>query len=152
MLRCSDGLSPRSYSLPKIDRRGIPLQPMVSFVNSPTYNVSRYLARILSPIADNTVNTQNSAYFAELIRSETLDADRFLVSFDVVSLFTKIPLDLPIKVAKERFRYDTSLGQRTSLSVEEIVDLLSFCLNTTYFVFEGTYSFWDTDGFSMFRQ
>ena len=31
------------------------------------------------------------------------------------------------------------LGQRTSLPVEDIVDLLSFYLNTTYFVFEGTY-------------
>ena len=31
------------------------------------------------------------------------------------------------------------LGQRTSLPVEDIVDLLPFCLNTTYFVFEGTY-------------
>ena len=53
--------------------------------------------------------------------------------------FTKIPVDLAIKVAKERLRNDASLGQRTSLPVEDIVELLSFCLNTTYFVFEGTY-------------
>jgi hypothetical protein len=31
------------------------------------------------------------------------------------------------------------LLQRTSLPVEDIIDLLSFCLNTTYFVFEGCY-------------
>ena len=82
---------------------------------------------------------KNSARFAEFIRGQTLDADRVLVSFDVVSLFTKIPVDLAIKVAKERLRNDASLGQRTSFPVEDIVDLLSFCLNTTYFVFEGTY-------------
>ena len=29
--------------------------------------------------------------------------------------------------------------RRTSLPVEDIIDLLSFCLNTTYFVFEGCY-------------
>ena len=34
---------------------------------------------------------------------------------------------------------DTTLLQRTSLPVEDIIDLLSFCLNTTYFVFEGCY-------------
>ena len=82
---------------------------------------------------------KNSAHFAEFIRGETPDADGVLVSFDVVSLFTKIPVDLAIKVAKERLRNDGSLGQRTSLPVEDIVDLLSYCLNTTYFVFEGTY-------------
>ena len=62
-----------------------------------------------------------------------------LVSFDVVSLFTKIPVDLAIKVATIRLRYDDSLWQRTSLPLEDITDLLSFCLNTTQFVFEGTY-------------
>ena len=140
MLPSSDGLSPRLYGLPKIHKPGIPLRPIVSFVYSPTYKVSRYLARIFSPTVGNTVNTvKNSAHFAEFIRGETLDADRVLVSFDVVSLFTKIPVDLAIKVAKERLRNDASLGQRTSLPVEVIVDLLSFCFNTTYFVFEGTY-------------
>ena len=29
--------------------------------------------------------------------------------------------------------------KRTSLPVEDMIDLLSFCLNTTYFVFEGCY-------------
>ena len=55
-----------------------------------------------------------------------------LESFDVVSLFTKIPVDLAIKVAEERLRNDASLGQRTLLPVEDIVDLLFFCLNKTY--------------------
>ena len=62
-----------------------------------------------------------------------------LVSFNVVSLFTKIPVDLAIKVATNRLRYDDSLWQRISLPLEHITDLLSFCLNATQFVFVGTY-------------
>ena len=141
LLRSSDGLAPRLYGLPKIHKEGVPLRPIVSFVNSPTYNVSRYLARVLSPVVGNTDNTvKNSQHFAEFIRGETLDADQMLVSFDVVSLFTKIPVDLAIKVARNRLRYDDSnLWQRTSLPLEDITVLLSFCLNTTQFVFEGTY-------------
>ena len=50
-----------------------------------------------------------------------------LVSFDVVSLFTKIPVDLAIKVATIRLRYYDSLWPRTSLLLEDITDQVSFC-------------------------
>ena len=56
---------------------------------------------------------------------DTLNACDELVSFNVVSLLTKIP--------------DASLGQRTSLPVEDIIHLLSFCLKTTQFTYNGTY-------------
>ena len=60
---------------------------------------------MMSPIVGNTVNTvRNYTIFAELMRGETLDADRVLLSFDVVPLLTKILVDLAIKVAKERLR------------------------------------------------
>ena len=125
LLRSSDGLAPRLSGLPKIHKEMVPLRPIVSFVNSPTYNVSRYLARVLSPVVGNTDNTvKNSQHFAEFIRGQTLDADQMLVSFDVVSLFTKVPVNLAIKVATNR--YDDSLWQRTSLPLEDITDLLSF--------------------------
>ena len=75
----------------------------------------------------------------DFIRDKTLDACEELVSFDVVSLFTKIPVDLAVKVAEERLREDASLGQRTSLPVEDIIHLLSFCLKTTQFTYNGTY-------------
>ncbi|CAH3031867.1 unnamed protein product, partial [Pocillopora meandrina] len=74
------------------------LRPIVSFVNSPTYAISGYLARILSPVAGNTDYTvKNSCEFADFIRDKTLNACEELVSFDVVSLFTKIPVDLAVK-------------------------------------------------------
>ena len=123
-----------------IHKAGIPLRPIVSFINSPTYEVSSYLAKILSPVVGKTENTvKNSRAFAEFIRDINLDANHELVSFDVVSLFTKIPVDLAIKVAKKRLNEDVSLNKRTTLPVEFLIDLLSFCLNTTYFVYDGTY-------------
>ena len=42
-------------------------------------------------------------------------------------------------MAEERLREDASLGQRTSLPVEDIIHLLSFCLKTTQFTYNGTY-------------
>ena len=112
----SDGLCPCFYGLPKIHKPGIPLRPIVSFVNSPTHAISGYLSRILSPVVGNTDYTRgNSCEFADFMRDKILNACEELVSFDVVSLFTKIPVDLAVKVAEERLREDASLRQRTSL-------------------------------------
>jgi hypothetical protein len=87
---------------------------------------------MLSSVVGNTENTvKNSCHFAEFVRGKTLKADQVLVSWDVVSLFTNIPVDLAIKVATKRLRQDATLLQRTSLPVEDIIDLLFFCLNTT---------------------
>jgi hypothetical protein len=65
----------------------------------------------------NTENTvKNSCHFAEFVRGKTLKADQVLVSFDVVSLFTNIPVDLAIKVATKRLtQIDATLLQRTLL-------------------------------------
>ena len=94
----------------------------------------------LSPVVENTVNTVKHFFqFADFIWGKTLDAEDELVSFDVISLFTKIPVDLAIEVAKNRLREEVSLEKRTSLPVDILIDFLSFCLNTTYFVYDGTY-------------
>ena len=60
-----------------------------------------------------------------------------LVSFDVVSLFTKVPVDLAAKVARERLTADQSLADRTALSANEVVSLLEFCLRATYLSYRG---------------
>ena len=65
--------------------------------------------------------------------------DEVLISFDVISLFTKIPIDLALEVARERLENDTTLDDRTILSVDDILSLLSLCLNATYFSFRGTF-------------
>ena len=48
-LRSSARKVPLLYGLPKIHKPGIPPQPIVSFVNSPTYVLSKHLVSILSP-------------------------------------------------------------------------------------------------------
>ena len=116
------------------------MRPIVSFINSQTSVISSYLRRILSPVVRNTDYTnKNSCKFADFTRDKILNAGDKLASFNIVLLFPKIPIDLVVKVAEERLKGDASLGQRTSLSVEDIIHLLSFCLKITQFTYNGTY-------------
>ena len=45
-LRSSAGKVPLLYGLPKIHKPAVPLRPIVSFVNSPTYQLSKHLVNI----------------------------------------------------------------------------------------------------------
>jgi hypothetical protein len=46
-LRSSGSRPPRLYGLPKIHKEGVPLRPTVSNTGTPTYQLSKYLARLL---------------------------------------------------------------------------------------------------------
>ena len=61
------------------------------------------------------------------------------ISFDVSALFTSIPIDFALRAVKNKLSSDTSWHPLTELTLEQILTLLEFCLNTTYFVYQGTY-------------
>ena len=108
LLRSSDGIAPRLYGLPKIHKEGVPLRPIVSFVNFPIqlimFRATWLEFYLLLLVTQLNITVKNSQHFAKFIRGQTLDTDQMLVS-----LFTKIPVDLAIKVATNRLRYDDSL-------------------------------------------
>ena len=64
---------------------------------------------------------------------------RVMVSFDVVSLFTLIPVHRAIEIARDNLENDESLDDRTSMTVNEICKLLEFRLNVTFLSYKGEY-------------
>ena len=89
------------YGLPKIHKESIPLRPIVCTIGSPTYSLVKELAHILSPLTGQTSSyIKNSAHFVEQIREETINERDQMVSFDVQSLFTKVPIDEAIEVCQ----------------------------------------------------
>ena len=139
-LRSSGGQTPLLYGLPKIHKPGVPLRPIVSFVSSPSYELSRYLSKILAPLIGNSDSfVRSSSQFVSFITSKTINPDERLVSFDVVSLFTKVPVELALDVANRRLSSDDTLPSCSNLSVQELLCLLEFCLKATYLCFRGRF-------------
>ena len=56
-----------------------------------------------------------------------------MVSFDVVSLFTAIPVDRACEHIRNKLEKDTTLQHRTKLRINDIIDLLRFTLSNSFF-------------------
>jgi hypothetical protein len=67
------------------------------------------------------------------LKSEILQSSHTLVSFDVVSLFTNVPVDEALQVIRNKLYNDDTLAELSVLQVEAIMELLEVCLRTTYF-------------------
>ena len=63
---------------------------------------------------------------------EILD-DEVMVSFDVVSLFTTIPVKKACEYIRNKFNDDNSLNSRTNLTADVITSLLELILSNNYF-------------------
>ena len=73
-----------------------------------------------------------------------------MVSFDVTSLYTTIPIDQALLIIRDLLEHDQKLADRTLLSPRQILDLLDILLRTTYFKFNGDF-YQQTDGAAMGR-
>ena len=62
-----------------------------------------------------------------------------LISFDVKSLFTKVPIDLSLQIIRRRLAQDPNLEQRTPLDISTIADLTELCLGTMYFLYSDEF-------------
>ena len=59
-----------------------------------------------------------------------------MVSFDVISLFTSIPINLALQVVKLKLQDDHLLPDRTDISVCNIMKLLEFVLHNSFFTYK----------------
>ena len=129
---------PKYYGLPKVHKPGMPLRPIISSVGSVTHATAKELTRIIKPlVGGSSHHVQNNQDFLQSIEGTQLKPEEEMMSFDVEALFTSVPVDPSIEIIKKLMEEDRTLHQRTSMTVDQIICLLRFCLTTTYFTFQG---------------
>ena len=117
--------TPTFYGLPKIHKDKIPLRPIVSTIGSPTYNLAKYLAsKLQDDIGKTSSFVKDSYHFIDILKKEVVTSTDLLVSFDVESLFTNVPLEDTMLLIKERYP-------------EDITELFRHCLTSSYFSFHN---------------
>jgi hypothetical protein len=94
----------RLYGLPKIHKDGIPLRPIVSTIGSPTYCLAKHLACLRDSHLDLTPHrVKNSEDFAQTLDTLRVGTKDILVSLDVISLFTRVPLNDALDLLTRHF-------------------------------------------------
>ena len=95
-------------------------------------------------VGSTNFHVKDSKDFVQFTRTLNLADDETMVSFDVESLFTSVPVDVACEVAKKRLesemkKEDSIVRASTAMEVDDILLLLKLCLNTTYFQVNGKF-------------
>jgi hypothetical protein len=136
---------PRLYGLPKTHKTGIPLRPILSLVGSAEHNLAKFLNSILEPVTTrfSKYTIKDSFTFADEIR-RTPAGNTYMVSFDVKSLFTNVPLTETINICADALYQDNNIKlQRSSF-----IRLMNLATSSIEFSFNGD-MFRQTDGVAM---
>ena len=107
------------------------LHPIVSSIGTFNYNLARFLCDLLSPLVRNDYSCKDTFSFVSQIKKSNL-SKKFIVFYDVTTLFTNIPLQETIDIATNLiFNHNPNLNitkKRTSKT-------FAFCYITDSFYF-----------------
>lgn len=89
--------------MPKIHKLDTPYRLIISSINSPLHSVSEFLHRIIiKNVPKAKSHLFDSFELVKKLESVKMQPGYILVSLDVVSLFTNVPVDLASKSVKSR--------------------------------------------------
>ena len=111
------------------------LRPIVSSIGTFNYNLASFLCDLLSPLVPNDHSCKDTFSFVSQIKNANL-SKKFLVSYDVTSLFTNIPLQEIIDIAINLlFNHNPNLN----ITRKELKKLFLFATSKTHFIFNSKF-------------
>ena len=112
--------------------------------------LGHFLAGLLLPFAKGGSSyVENSAQVKNRLNTSwNQGTAKILASFDVVNLFTKVPVQEALEVLEKFLKEDDTLAERTAFDVDTLCRLIKFVLTSCYFLFGSDY-FIQTDGVAM---
>ena len=122
------------YGLPKVHKGAhVPLRPIMAAYNLPNAKLAKFLANLLTPIMSNEFTISNSFEFCKGLKN--LNPHSFMVSYDIESLFTNIPVFETINVILNKLFTNNSMFHGFDRGTFR--DLLEICVCDTHFIFNN---------------
>ena len=82
---------PRLYGLAKVHKENTLLRPVLSMPGSSYYKIGKQVADWLSVVEECRINSSTKS-ISELLNDIELENDEILISFDLSSLYTNVPV------------------------------------------------------------
>ena len=95
------------YGIAKVYKTNVPLRPVVSMVGTPEYKLAKCLDSLIKSHIPDTYVLRSTENFIERLKKCPCNNKNTMVSLEVVSLFTNVPLAEMIESVIERL-YDNN--------------------------------------------
>ena len=114
---------------PKTHKKQLSVRPILSATSTYNYALAKWLEDKLKPLSYNKYSILDIFEFAEEIRAKGINEHDILVSYDIVSLFTNVPLDETIGILVNKAFKDNWFTTKR----RENINLVSFiCLSSSF--------------------
>ena len=97
------------YGLCKVHKTGNPMRPVISMINTAEFNLAKYLDTFIKPNINHWFSVSSTNEFMDKVDDFKFSEGDELVSFDVCSLYTNVPLDETINLISDCVYSEESL-------------------------------------------
>ena len=111
----------RLYGLAKVHKQNIPMRPVLSMPGSAYHKVALYVAKCLSFVPQCNINT-STKIISDGLREVRLNNKEEIISYDVVSLYTNVPVMEAIETCTNLL-YSLPESQRPEMDRETFMEL-----------------------------
>ena len=105
----------RLYGLPKTHKEKLAMRPILSATQTYNYALAKWLDDKLKPLVTNQYMISDTFEFVNEVHELVINNGVILVSYDVSSLFTNVPLEETIHYPPTRLSLIIGLMKRTIL-------------------------------------
>ena len=121
-LRSTGAQPARLYGLAKLHKQGTPLRPVLSLPGSSYDILNKTLAKYFDEIEGANIET-NTQMAREILEKTELDSDESIISFDVKSLYTNVPLKEAVEIAPRRLYEQVNPPETSRKTMKKLLNL-----------------------------
>ena len=115
------------------------MRPILSAVGTYNYKLAQWLDIALKPLSVNKSTNSDPLKFEKKIRQTNIIADEILVSYDVSSLSTNVPVDETIQLLADKAFKNNWFNEKNKLNIKktDLIKLLTLATKHRLFQFNG---------------
>lgn len=124
----------------------LPIRPITTNINTVTYQVVKYIAKLISPLSTSRYTAKCTKYFIEKITAIKVTKGYLKLSFDVKALFTIVHSEYTLDLVTKRINENHEISK--SVTRNKIREILLLYTKIVHFLFKGI-AHLQTDGVIM---